>query len=72
MLLSDTREIKADPKVVWDAILNPEVLKECIQRAVHAGRANAAGHDGVIFIGDFIKRKTVLKTGTSAALHKNT
>ena len=30
MLLSDTREIKADPKTVWDAILNPDVLKECI------------------------------------------
>ena len=30
MLLRDTREIKADAKTVWDAILNPEVLKECI------------------------------------------
>lgn len=30
MKLSDTREIRAAPSVVWSAILNPEVLKECI------------------------------------------
>ena len=30
MKLTDTRDIKANPQVVWDAILNPEVLKECI------------------------------------------
>ncbi len=30
MKLSDTREIKADPATVWAAILNPDVLKECI------------------------------------------
>lgn len=30
MKLSDERIIKADPAVVWAAILDPEVLKECV------------------------------------------
>ena len=30
MQLSDFREIKADPATVWAAILNPDVLKECV------------------------------------------
>ena len=30
MLLSDSRNIRAEPAIVWQAILNPEVLKECI------------------------------------------
>ena len=30
MQLADTRIIKASPSVVWDAILNPEVLKQCV------------------------------------------
>lgn len=30
MQLSDSRDIKAAPLTVWQAILNPEVLKECI------------------------------------------
>ena len=30
MQLSDHRDIKADPATVWAAILNPEVLKECV------------------------------------------
>ena len=30
MQLSDFRDIKADPATVWAAILNPEVLKECV------------------------------------------
>ena len=30
MQMSDTRDIKAAPSEVWAAILNPEVLKECI------------------------------------------
>jgi carbon monoxide dehydrogenase subunit G len=30
MKLSDSREIKADPATVWQAILDPEVLKDCI------------------------------------------
>lgn len=30
MQLADTRIIKASPDVVWAAILNPEVLKQCV------------------------------------------
>ncbi len=30
MKLTDSREIKADPATVWRAILDPDVLKECI------------------------------------------
>ena len=30
MQLTDQRDIKADPATVWAAILNPEVLKECV------------------------------------------
>ena len=30
MQLTDHRDIKADPQTVWAAILNPEVLKECV------------------------------------------
>ena len=30
MQMSDTREIAAPPEVVWAAILNPDVLKECV------------------------------------------
>lgn len=30
MQLADTRIIKASPDVVWNAILNPEVLKQCV------------------------------------------
>ena len=30
MQLTDSRDIKASPDVVWAAILNPEVLKDCV------------------------------------------
>jgi carbon monoxide dehydrogenase subunit G len=30
MELKDSRDIKADPALVWSALLNPEVLKQCI------------------------------------------
>lgn len=30
MQLTDSKDIKASPEVVWAAILNPEVLKECV------------------------------------------
>ncbi|MBP9047426.1 MAG: carbon monoxide dehydrogenase subunit G [Tabrizicola sp.] len=48
MLLSDTREIKADPKVVWDAILNPEVLKECIPGCESLTGSVADGYEAVV------------------------
>lgn len=48
MLLSDTREIKADPKVVWDAILNPDVLKECIPGCESLTGSVAEGYEAVV------------------------
>jgi carbon monoxide dehydrogenase subunit G len=48
MLLSDTREIKADPKVVWDAILNPDVLKECIPGCQSLTGSVADGYEAVV------------------------
>ena len=30
MKLTDTRDIQADPATVWAALLNPDVLKDCI------------------------------------------
>jgi uncharacterized protein len=48
MLLSDTRDIKADPKVVWDAILNPEVLKECIPGCESLTGSVAEGYEAVV------------------------
>lgn len=48
MLLSDTREIKADPKTVWDAILNPDVLKECIPGCESLTGSVADGYEAVV------------------------
>ncbi|WP_137109956.1 CoxG family protein [Rhodobacter sp. SY28-1] len=48
MLLSDIREIKADPKTVWDAILNPEVLKECIPGCESLTGSVAEGYEAVV------------------------
>jgi uncharacterized protein len=48
MLLSDTREIKADPKVVWDAILNPDVLKECIPGCQSLTGSVTEGYEAVV------------------------
>jgi carbon monoxide dehydrogenase subunit G len=48
MKLTDTREIKADPKVVWDAILNPEVLKECIPGCESMTGSIADGYEAVV------------------------
>lgn len=48
MLLSDTREIKADPKTVWDAILNPDVLMECIPGCQSLTGSVAEGYEAVV------------------------
>jgi uncharacterized protein len=48
MKLTDTREIKADPKVVWDAILNPEVLKACIPGCDSLTGSVAEGYAAVV------------------------
>lgn len=48
MKLTDTREIKADPKTVWDAILNPDVLKECIPGCESLTGSVATGYEAVV------------------------
>ncbi|RYI29818.1 MAG: carbon monoxide dehydrogenase [Acetobacteraceae bacterium] len=48
MKLTDTREIKADPKMVWDAILNPDVLKECIPGCDSLTGSVAGGYEAVV------------------------
>lgn len=48
MLLSDTREIKADAKTVWDAILNPDVLMECIPGCQSLTGSVADGYEAVV------------------------
>ena len=48
MKLTDSRDIKADPQVVWDAILNPEVLKECIPGCESLTGSVAEGYEAVV------------------------
>ena len=48
MKLTDTRDIKASPQVVWDAILNPEVLKECIPGCESLTGSIAEGYEAVV------------------------
>ncbi len=48
MKLTDIREIRADPKVVWDAILNPEVLKACIPGCESLTGSVAEGYEAVV------------------------
>ncbi len=48
MKLSDTREIKASPAVVWEAILNPEVLKACIPGCESMAGSVAEGYEAVV------------------------
>jgi len=48
MKLTDTRDIKASPQVVWDAILNPDVLKECIPGCESLTGSVAEGYEAVV------------------------
>jgi carbon monoxide dehydrogenase subunit G len=48
MQLTDTREIRANPKVVWDAILNPDVLRECIPGCQSLTGSVADGYEAVV------------------------
>jgi hypothetical protein len=48
MKLSDSREIGADPATVWAAILNPEVLKECIPGCQSMTGSVAEGYEAVV------------------------
>lgn len=48
MQLNDFREIKADPATVWTAILNPEVLKECVPGCQSMTGSAAEGFEAVV------------------------
>ncbi|OYU18410.1 MAG: carbon monoxide dehydrogenase [Rhodobacteraceae bacterium PARR1] len=48
MQLSDHRDIKADPMTVWAAILNPEVLKECVPGCESMSGSVADGFEAVV------------------------
>ena len=48
MQLSDFREIKADPATVWSAILNPEVLKDCVPGCQSMTGSATEGFEAVV------------------------
>lgn len=48
MQLSDFREINADPATVWSAILNPDVLKECVPGCQSMTGSAAEGFEAVV------------------------
>ena len=48
MQLTDTRDIKADPMTVWAAILNPDVLKECVPGCESLSGSVADGFEAVV------------------------
>lgn len=48
MKLTDSREIKADPATVWTAILNPDVLKECIPGCETMVGSVAGGYEATV------------------------
>lgn len=48
MQLADFRDIKADPSTVWSAILNPDVLKECVPGCQSMTGSAAEGFEAVV------------------------
>ncbi len=48
MKLSDSREIAAQPAIVWQAILDPEVLKACIPGCQSLTGSVADGYEAVV------------------------
>jgi carbon monoxide dehydrogenase subunit G len=48
MQMSDSREIKAQPAEVWAAILNPDVLKECIPGCTEVTGSPAEGFEATV------------------------
>ena len=78
MHMSDTRTIKADPSTVYAAILNPEVLKECVpgceeltgspEDGFHATVVQKVGpvkatFKGVVTLTDMVRDESVTITG---------
>jgi hypothetical protein len=48
MQMNDERDIKADRATVWSALLNPEVLKECVPGAQEITGTPEEGFDAVV------------------------
>ena len=48
MKLSDSREIRAEPGIVWQAILNPEVLQACIPGCQSLTGSVSEGYEAVV------------------------
>ena len=48
MKMSDTRQIKAPPEDVWAAILNPDVLRECIPGCTEITGSPAEGFEASV------------------------
>lgn len=48
MQLSDARQIKASPATVWEAILDPEMLKACIPGCESMTGSVAEGYEAVV------------------------
>jgi uncharacterized protein len=48
MKLSDSRDIRAEPAIVWQAILDPEVLKACIPGCQSMVGSVAEGYEAVV------------------------
>jgi carbon monoxide dehydrogenase subunit G len=48
MELKDSRDIKADPALVWEALLDPEVLKQCVPGCTSMTGSAATGFEAVV------------------------
>lgn len=48
MKLTDFREIKADPATVWAALLNPDVLKDCVPGCESMSGSVADGFEATV------------------------
>ena len=48
MQLTDQRDIKADPKTVWDAILDPEMLRAAVPGCESVTGSVADGYEAVV------------------------
>jgi len=48
MKLNDSREIRAEPAIVWQAILDPDVLKACIPGCQSMVGSVADGYEAVV------------------------
>jgi carbon monoxide dehydrogenase subunit G len=78
MKLTDSREIAAAPQLVWSAILDPQVLKDCIPGCQSLSGSIAEGYEatvkqkvgpvsatftGVVTLSDIVEGRSVRITG---------